>query len=187
MADRGIEIPGPRITRQTKREVGRQYKKLCKLIDRDGDQPMVTLKHIFTFVDIHNKLIHSKDAVCKPGCCHCCRLAVEITAAEAVYIGELVGVKPVEYPEKKYNMDDCTPCPFLKKDTCSVYDRRPMACRNFFTYDDPKFCWPLGQQHKIVSLENGWGSKVLMGLLASMLEASQGVVADIRDFFPKEM
>jgi len=33
-------------------------------------------------------------------------------------------------------------CPFLKNGRCSIYDRRPMACRTHFSTEDPSHCSP---------------------------------------------
>ena len=55
-----------------------------------------------------------------------------------------------------YFLDD-RPCPFLSKEgACGVYEHRPMSCRMFFSYSDPRFCrglWTTSEKNRNFIIE----------------------------------
>ncbi len=128
--------------------------------------------------------------VCQAGCAHCCRIAVEITPLEALYIEYGTGHKKIEPLRKGINTDAY--CPFLDQDTgkCSIYRYRPWHCRTFHALDNPKYCWPPNQAHMLFGApEDGYGSPLLLRLAASLCEmnvkAKLGMeVYLLTDYFP---
>ncbi|QOV77543.1 MULTISPECIES: YkgJ family cysteine cluster protein [Enterobacteriaceae] len=121
-------------------------------------------------------------SICQKGCAHCCKIPVSVTAMEAILIGEYLGRKPKELFEinpvaNKYNY-----CPFLDLTTasCSIYKVRPLHCRNFQSFDHYKYCQTPDVIHNTF---HTYSSERLEGLLQTLIEASQGYTADIREWF----
>lgn len=98
-------------------------------------------------------------ATCRKGCTHCCGLLATITIADGFVLAEGLLNRP-DWEEwlpklvaaakqycyhgiskeswfRKKNM-----CVFLKDGACSVYERRPAACRYHYVISDPKNCSP---------------------------------------------
>lgn len=126
-------------------------------------------------------------SACKTGCSFCCHISVGICESEARAISKATGRSfslPVDEPSvimrEKWHK---TPCPFLSKGKCSIYENRPIACRlNFNMADTPEQC-----DTQVPSEES-----YVMFLNMQPLEQAFLVAffdekwADIRDFFPPE-
>lgn len=125
-------------------------------------------------------------SACRSGCSHCCHISLLITQSEAEAIGALVGKKPRKLKVKLPSIEIRdewfrTPCTFLKKGRCSIYEERPLACRLMFNMaNTPYFCdtaIPPQDSHvtmlNLHQLEHGY-AKVFIGQ----------AWGDIRDFFP---
>ena len=106
--------------------------------------------------------LDESDVSCKKGCSHCCHYSVGVTNDEADLLqdklrsmirGGLMDKKavmekleyqaPLDYKEYNKISREESACVFLKDGACSVYDERPMACRNFLVVSDPKGCIPV--------------------------------------------
>jgi uncharacterized protein len=125
---------------------------------------------------------------CKKGCAQCCHIAAVITEFEAKILAKASGKKRAKV-RKTGNRDALVskyfgvPCPFLKNNTCSVYEQRPITCRThtnlasraFFcdTTIQPDWSFVPSVNMSSFNLAYGW-------LLR------QEVAADIRDFFPSD-
>lgn len=144
------------------------------------------LGHIYRLMDDLSK-VRSPFVACGIGCASCCRMNVTITSAEAHRIAQASGRRTVNvsrsihHPAEKFAG---TPCPFLDdQNRCSTYENRPLACRihaSFF--EDASPCHPSVMLEVIVPQI---GFSGLEGAMAELEEQSgEGVVADIRDFFP---
>lgn len=81
---------------------------------------------------------NSVQLACKKGCSNCCKTHKDIP----VYPLELVGIywyviEKVQGDTKRLLKEQLrrykgeTQCPFLVNDICSIYDMRPIACRQF--------------------------------------------------------
>lgn len=124
-------------------------------------------------------------SACRSGCSHCCNISVVISQVEADAISAVTGIKPkkirgipaLEIRNKWFG----TPCPFLKKGRCSVYDVRPMACRLMFNMaDSPYFCdTKIKPEDSHVTMLNL--KQLEEGYVQTFLGQDWG---DIRDFFP---
>ena len=82
-------------------------------------------------------------AVCKKGCTHCCHIPVAMTQTEANLIAEQIGriAQPVPPSDAQVSGREYgyhVPCTFLKDGNCSIYERRPFACRVHLNLDDDK-------------------------------------------------
>lgn len=96
------------------------------------------LKSLYEFMDTLSEYM-GKHAPCKKGCSHCCNIRVSISEMEAEFIRKQEGIKP----SKPIAVGEThgTPCPFLKKGTCSIYKSRPFLCRQHIsTYNSSDLC-----------------------------------------------
>ena len=143
----------------------------------------VKLHKIYQLADEFSKLMTPYIA-CANGCSHCCHDGVEISSLEAASISNFSGraARPIQKSilrtDKPYRG---SPCPFLVEDSCSVYEVRPLVCRNHASYDATNTaCLPAHIDEDRPMLRFG-------GLLNAWVEVSSGkggpVLADIRDFF----
>jgi len=96
------------------------------------------LQSLYEFIDELFEFVQNFTP-CNKGCSHCCHIEVSISEFEAEYIRKREGVKPsLKRPSKK---NFGSPCPFLKKGSCSIYKSRPYVCRRHVTLDDSsKWC-----------------------------------------------
>jgi Fe-S-cluster containining protein len=90
---------------------------------------------------------------CRKGCSYCCHLAVETTVPEAMAIAAYIGanfsaeekeqlsrrveefLRTTDGMSRKERLPLRTPCPLLRDGECSVYEARPIACRNWHSFD----------------------------------------------------
>lgn len=125
-------------------------------------------------------------SACRSRCSHCCNISAVISQVEADAISAVTGIKPkkirggiptLEIRNKWFG----TPCPFLKKGRCSVYDARPMACRLLFNMaDSPYFCdTTIKPEDSHVTMLNM--KQLEEGYVKAFIGQDWG---DIRDFFP---
>ena len=143
----------------------------------------VKLRKVYQLADQFSTLMAPYIA-CTNGCSHCCHHDVEISSLEATSISNFSGraARPIQKSivrtDRPYRG---SPCPFLVKDLCSVYEVRPLVCRNHASYDVTNTaCLPAYIDEDRPILRFG-------GLLNAWVEVSSGkgdaVLADIRDFF----
>jgi len=127
---------------------------------------------------------------CARGCAHCCYVSVPISRAEAAYIGERIGVAPVDIQtslhrdEKSFSY--ATPCTFLRNDECTIYEHRPMTCRSHFSFDRDNYWCRHENWEKPGAAIPKPNFTILRDayMAASARKGERPVFADIRDFFP---
>jgi Putative zinc- or iron-chelating domain len=67
---------------------------------------------------------------CRRGCAFCCYVEVAVTPLEAIRLaGRARPATPASASSHR------APCPLLADGACSVYERRPFACRSIFSED----------------------------------------------------
>ena len=129
-----------------------------------------------------------KFAACRMGCGHCCYVSVSITDFEAKWIGERLNIKPAPIKQSirrsLTKVSGKTPCVFLKDNSCSIYEFRPLTCRIHMNFDIDNY-WCL---HENVNRPEAAIPKPTITALTEAYhllgENLKPIVADIRDFFP---
>jgi hypothetical protein len=138
------------------------------------------------------RAIGQEHAACKIGCSDCCSQRVMLAQTEADAIGYKIG-KPAAQISPNYSLPQIhefgktTPCPFLKDESCSIYEHRPFMCRNMLNLDvDSLLCgfenWDLNnkQDPRFTGIPM-LGAGPLQD--AYMKVAAHDRFGDIRDFF----
>jgi Fe-S-cluster containining protein len=160
---------------------------LPKRIMQISARPVIRLKEVLNTAD--QIFDHAgKFAACARGCGHCCHVSVPITQFEARYMGENLGITPVELKQSiKHELSEYgshTPCPFLANGECSIYEYRPLTCRMHMNFDRDNY-WCLHENWQKPEAE------IPRPTIQPLIDAYQitisnvaPIMADIRDFFP---
>lgn len=125
---------------------------------------------------------------CKKGCANCCRMNVMISSLEAEKIAKASGRKAVAVTRPKHHAIgafDGVDCPFLVDSVCTVYEDRPLVCRNHASYYVTDFaCDTVNMPITDAPIVEFTG----LTRALSMVSAVKGysMYADIRDFFPPQ-
>jgi hypothetical protein len=124
---------------------------------------------------------------CGKGCSSCCKMNVMITQVEANYIEMETGIKPIQLTSYRIHGKEefiSVPCPFLKDDSCSIYEARPFACRKHVSFGTTSYwCEPTRALEMEFPMLGSTGAE---GALMDVTGLNSGkVFADIRDFFPQ--
>jgi hypothetical protein len=152
-----------------------------------GGDDFEKLRLIYDYLDEYNKFV-ATFAVCKAGCSHCCKIGVDVTRVEALYIERSTG--KTMHRKRKRSMNHRTPCPMLSSDgKCGIYEHRPFNCRTLHTLDDSSFCTTPNVTHAIYGIPQAkprYGSDCY-AQMANIRDAlnKNGEVKDIRDYFGK--
>jgi hypothetical protein len=125
-------------------------------------------------------------AACSEGCSHCCHIPVQITQAEALFIGRQIGRRPLapEHQGPAPVVDGyASPCPFLLDNRCSIYTHRPMVCRSHMNLDrDDLLCRLLpGVPVPVPYLDTRF-----LALAAVDILGPTQPLADLRQWFPPD-
>jgi Fe-S-cluster containining protein len=131
---------------------------------------------------------------CKRGCSACCHVKVEMSQDEAEIIGDFLKITPKKLPKGIRMLSQSalgradTPCPFLKNHECSIYEVRPIACRNYVVMDvDNLLCGfenealALAEDPRAVPVPSTRAQPIFRAYLSL---AKNQTWADIRQFFP---
>lgn len=99
---------------------------------------------------LHDKHVRERlggpyQARCTLGCSACCHIRVDASVLEAVAL-----LVPLQIRERggivrraRWRLagpEEGPPCVFLNKQRCTVYERRPLACREHHSISDPSEC-----------------------------------------------
>ena len=104
------------------------FKQLKRMPERKLDQ---------VFHEEHDKVFQSIDCL---SCANCCKTTSPIfREIDIKRLSKHLRLKPVQFIDEYLHIDEdddyvlnVAPCPFLQDDNkCSVYDERPLACREY--------------------------------------------------------
>lgn len=131
--------------------------------------------------------VRAPHVACAGKCADCCRMNVSISGLEAKLIADATGRKVATVASSVKHEQDAfvgVPCPFLSEDLCTIYEHRPLVCRNHASfYATAKWCMP---EH---SLRTDAPMVNFSGIDEAYFAVSSGrdrmILADIRDFFPE--
>lgn len=160
---------------------------LPKRITQISARPVIRLKEVLNTAD--QIFDHAgKFAACARGCGHCCHVSVPITQFEARFMGENLGIIPVELKQSvKHKLSDFgshTPCPFLKQGECSIYEHRPLTCRMHMNFDADNY-WCLHENWLKPDAEIPRPTiQPLIDAYHMTISSAAPILGDIRDFFP---
>ena len=114
-----------------------------KLFKKLKKNPPVTLDNIME--DIHEEVFSTTDCL---NCANCCKTTSPIfTTKDIERLAKLFRQKPGNFISQHLHIDEdndyvlnTAPCPFLASDnTCTVYEHRPQACREYPHTNRKKF------------------------------------------------
>lgn len=160
---------------------------LPKRITQISARPVIRLKEVLNTAD--QIFDHAgKFAACARGCGHCCHVSVPITQMEARYMGENLGITPVELKQSvKHELTEYgshTPCPFLANGECSIYEVRPLTCRMHMNFDRDNY-WCLHENWQKPEAEIPRPTiQPLIDAYHMVINNVAPIMGDIRDFFP---
>lgn len=165
-------------------DLKRREDALPDMVARENASARLKLQRVYRLLDEFSEL-RKTHVACMAGCADCCRMNVQISALEAEQIATAIGRKAIKlqasirHPLDKFSGSEC---PFLKDDTCSVYEARPSACRLHASFDtDAYWCEPSRSAAIEVPMVRLDGAIRACSELAIQ---TRSMVADIRDFFP---
>ena len=148
-----------------------------------GGSYLPIVKIIYQLLDLMNG--HTKKmSVCQVGCSHCCRIGVDVSVVEAIYIKENTGFELTEPdPEYKHRVDEY--CVFHDEETasCSIYEFRPAHCRIFFAFDSPVYCDDVNGVHAISTNHGMSPDPYVRHLMGYLLSCGENEHHDIRAWF----
>lgn len=191
LAEISVEIANVRrseFVASVPKELSEREDAIRKQLSKENSSNRSKLRKVYYLV---NELMeYSKPfTACDRGCSSCCNINVMILQVEADLIGEKIGKKPLSLRVSKTHElghFNGTPCPFLKNDSCSIYDNRPYICRQHVCFDQTSYwCDPV-RTHKNNNMPLLRFSEAEAAVLDIGKLENGGVFADIRDFFPSE-
>ena len=127
-------------------------------------------EYVMTIEQFHkeiDRLVAPVKSCCARGCFACCYEPVYASRAEAQHIVDgLTEARKILVKERLVDWladADLTsktitslrwrrlliPCPLLKDNECSVYERRPIGCRMFFAVSNPENCSGPARRHQL--------------------------------------
>lgn len=165
-------------------ELSRREDTIQRKLASENASPRNKLQKIYSLMADLVKVAEPYVA-CRNGCSGCCKMNVMISQFEANLIEKERGIKPAQVTSSLLHLQDKfigIPCPFLKNDSCSIYDARPFACRKHLCFDTTSYwCEPAR------TLDVEFPMLEFSGAEDAFLDVARlktgGVFADIRDFF----
>lgn len=153
-------------------------------LTQSGESLGEKLRAVYRYTDEFSQFI-SQFMSCGRGCSYCCSIDVQVTALEAHYIQDAIGVRARHGVSISTGHRD--PCPFVAMDgSCGIYPVRPLVCRIYHAAGEPMNC-RLGETQIQYGHPPSFGNDIYANLVRwthhVTIEAG-GTLRDIRDFFP---
>ncbi|MGF6792788.1 YkgJ family cysteine cluster protein [Paraburkholderia sp. 35.1] len=183
----------------------RHHEQINRVLNQPGLNTGAKIEALWQAVDEIGALAAPYSA-CRKGCSHCCHIPVLLPAQEAALIGHRIGVAPAKVTgvtaKDAVRSGYDNPCPFLKDDACSIYESRPLACRQQVNMDsDALLCELVGDEATKVPYLNLMDYNTALVYITSVSWTRRGHharsgrpalrerftmpdVGDIREFFP---
>lgn len=122
------------------KELQKRENELTFTFSQHRGNSLSKLHDLYCFVDEVLKYV-AEVTPCKKGCDYCCKMPVSVSLLELEYMKK--NVKKLRNRLGSTNLDTNSPCPFLNKGTCSVYEFRPFHCRKHVAFTPTSFwCHP---------------------------------------------
>lgn len=126
------------IERQLPRSLATREENIFVTLRSSKTSPIEQLVLLYNLMDDLYSFF-SQYTPCHKGCCYCCHIEVSISSLEGEYIERKTGIERALSYEVGKTFG--TPCPFLDKDACSIYDYRPFVCRRHNAlFENTKWC-----------------------------------------------
>ena len=162
-------------------------KQLSKQEDRFLDKikkvkavPLVKLGMLYSFMDEILKFT-SQFMPCKKGCSACCHYKIYVSSIEVEYIEKKTRIyRSLNIaPGRNFHGE---PCPFLKNNSCSIYEVRPFLCRRHHAFTPNAFwCDPTRSNNVQFPLVKFTNLDKAYEVINS--EGKAKILFDIRQFF----
>lgn len=176
------------------------FQRECVDIAQSSDKLQKKHVRLVEVVEVAGRII-APHVVCGDGCHHCCHMSVVMSGYEAQKIGHLINKTPKQIGFHFQDFDSMegmvdrhsglvskymgVDCPFLStptqegKRSCTIYEVRPMACRqNFNISGDASRCDLTKGLQDVQNLDFGYA------LAAEVAIFEQYEFGDIREFWP---
>lgn len=136
------------------------------------------LSMMYKYLDKIN-LAYQNVSVCEKGCSHCCKIPVMISEIEAKYIQRNTQFQIKNNKSFNINSD----CPLLDSLTgsCKVYEYRPISCRSYIVFDNPKYCEDKNTTHLHRTADSY--NKNTREIIFNFILQNGNKINDIRYFF----
>jgi uncharacterized protein len=142
--------------------------------------PLVKLGILYSFMDEVLKFT-SQFMSCKNGCSACCHYKINLSPIEVEYIEKntLIHRSINIAPGRNFHGE---PCPFLKNNSCSIYEVRPFVCRKHHAFtSDAYWCEPTRSNNVQFPLIKFTNIDEAFEVIKS--EGKAEILFDIRQFF----
>jgi Fe-S-cluster containining protein len=126
------EINQRRATQALPQKLAAKEDRFLQKIKQAKVGPLNKLEMLYEMME-ELSAVTSKFTPCKKGCSSCCHYKVSISEIEIEYIEKSTRHRRNRHPGEIANFH-CTPCPFLKNGSCSIYEARPFVCRRHHAF-----------------------------------------------------
>lgn len=178
----------------------RDYNRLSQLYEswKKIYGPKRAYKEAIELMDTqHAEMLNKEKSSCKMGCSACCHYHVDSQDIEVQIILAWCKKHNVtidkEYLQEQskwktkdlFNHPTHSACVFLKDRKCSIYDVRPLACRNYFVFSNPDYCdakkYPIPEGAMNYNVRTGFyfPSEVLICVIAQPDDSKRGWLVDL--------
>ena len=154
--------------------------RLVAEIGRVGGSPLKQLRYLYRAMDALSKDL-APYVACHAGCSACCHYPVSVYPLEAELIEKRTGHRR-RNPPISNDATPGSPCPFLIRGMCSIYNDRPWACRAHVSLTNTDY-WCDPSRSDQIELPLASYSEANAALEHIIRSDGRGEPLDIRDVF----